>query len=72
MIDNLPFFYEKIIPSFLILLIDTLAETCFYTMSVYYMAAKVTKTRWTLSGALMATAAGIAASVVLAGMMRGV
>lgn len=27
-------------------------ETVFYTMSVYFMAAKVTKTRWTLSGAL--------------------
>ena len=26
-------------------------ETVFYTMSVYFMAAKVTKTRWTLSGA---------------------
>lgn len=44
-------------------------ETCFYTMSVYYMAAKVKKTRWTLSGALLATAVGIAASVVLAGWM---
>ena len=40
-------------------------ETCFYTMSVYYMAAKVKKTRWTLPGALLATAAGIAASVVM-------
>lgn len=44
-------------------------ETCFYTMSVYYMAAKVTKTKWTLSGALFATFAGIAASIVLAGTM---
>ena len=44
-------------------------ETCFYTMSVYFMAAKVTKTRYTLAGALTATAAGIAASVVLAGML---
>lgn len=46
-------------------------ETCFYTMSVYYMAAKVTKTRYTLTGALLATAAGVAASVVLAGLLCG-
>lgn len=40
-------------------------ETIFYTMSVYFMAAKVTKTRYTLTGALLATIAGLAASVVL-------
>lgn len=44
-------------------------ETIFYTMSVYFLAAKVSKTRWTLTGALLSTAAGIAASVVLAGLM---
>lgn len=44
-------------------------ETIFYTMSVYFMTAKVKKTRYTLPGALLATAAGIAASVVLAGMI---
>lgn len=44
-------------------------ETIFYTMSVYFMTAKVTKTRYTLPGALIATGAGLAASVVLAGMM---
>lgn len=43
-------------------------ETIFYTLSVYYMAAKVNKTRWTLPGALLATVAGLAASVVLAGL----
>lgn len=43
-------------------------ETVFYTMSVYFLAVKVTKTRYTLAGALLATFAGIAASVVLAGM----
>lgn len=42
-------------------------ETIFYTMSVYFLAAKVTKTRYTLKGALLATFAGIAASIVLAG-----
>ena len=40
-------------------------ETIFYTMSVYYMTAKVTKTRYTL----LATFAGLAASVILAGAM---
>ncbi len=44
-------------------------ETVFYTMSVYFLTAKVTKTRWTLAGALISTFAGIAASVVLAGKM---
>lgn len=44
-------------------------ETIFYTMSVYFLAAKVSKTRWTLTGALLSTAAGIVASVILAGMM---
>ena len=44
-------------------------ETIFYTMSVYFIAAKVTKTRYTLAGALIATFAGVFASVILAGMM---
>lgn len=44
-------------------------ETIFYTMSVYFMTAKVMKTRYTFAGALVATFAGLAASVVLAGMM---
>ncbi len=44
-------------------------ETIFYTMSVYFMTAKVTKTRYTLTGALFATFAGLVASVILAGMM---
>lgn len=41
------------------------SETIFYTMSVYFMTAKVTKTRYTLAGALFATLAGIVASVIL-------
>lgn len=41
------------------------SETIFYTMSVYFMTAKVTKTRYTLTGALFATVAGIIASVLL-------
>lgn len=41
-------------------------ETIFYTMSVYFMTAKITKTRHTLIGALLSTVAGIAVSVALA------
>ena len=44
-------------------------ETIFYTMSVYFMTARIKKTRYTLAGALIATLAGLAASVWLAGMM---
>lgn len=44
-------------------------ETIFYTMSVYYMVAKVNKTKFTLPGALIATLAGTIASVILAGMI---
>ncbi|MBQ6787703.1 MAG: spore maturation protein [Lachnospiraceae bacterium] len=44
-------------------------ETVFYTMSVYFMAVKVTKTRWTLPGALISTIAGILASILLAKKM---
>ena len=42
-------------------------ETIFYTMSVYFMTAKIKTTRHTLAGALIATIAGITASVWLAG-----
>ena len=41
------------------------SETIFYTVSVYYVTAKVTKTRWTLPGALIATFAGIVSSVLI-------
>lgn len=44
-------------------------ETVFYTMSVYFLAAKVSKTRYTLTGALLATLAGTVASVILAGLL---
>ena len=42
-------------------------ETIFYTMSVYFMTAKIKKTRYTLTGALIATLTGIIASVSLVG-----
>lgn len=40
-------------------------ETIFYTMSVYFIAAKVTKTKWTLTGSLICTLAGILASIII-------
>lgn len=50
--------------------IDTIPETCFYTMSVYYLAAKVTKTRYTLPGALLSLGVSAVMSLLLArGMM---
>ena len=45
-------------------------ETIFYTMSIYFMTAKVKKTRYTLAGALLATLAGIVASVWLTACMH--
>ncbi|KSV57934.1 spore maturation protein [Acetivibrio ethanolgignens] len=41
------------------------SETIFYTMSVYFMTAQVKKSRYTLTGALVATFAGIAATLLL-------
>ncbi len=46
-------------------------ETVFYTMSVYYMSVGIKKTRYTLCGALLASAAGIAASVALGMALSG-
>ena len=47
-------------------ILESCTETVFYTMSVYFMTAKVTKTRWTFAGAMLATGAGVAASIILA------
>ena len=44
-------------------------ETIFYTMSVYFLVARVTKTRWTLAGALLSSLAGVIASAILAGLV---
>lgn len=60
--NNGPDSYVGMITSILM----SCTETVFYTMSVYFLAAKVTKTRHTLTGALLATLAGTIASVVLA------
>lgn len=46
-------------------------ETVFYTMSVYFMAVKVTDSRYTLAGALVANFAGIAASLWVCRLMWG-
>lgn len=40
-------------------------ETVLYCLSIYFGTVKITKTRYTLTGALIATAAGIIASVLL-------
>ena len=40
-------------------------ETVFYTMSIYFMSVKVTKTRFTLAGALFANFAGVALSLMI-------
>lgn len=46
-------------------------ETVFYTMSVYYLAAKVTKTRFTLKGALLTLLVDIVMSVWLTRVLMG-
>lgn len=43
-------------------------ETVFYCISIYFGAVKVKHTRHTIPGALLATAAGVAASILLTGV----
>ena len=50
-------------------LMGSCTETIFYTMSVYFMSVGIRKTRWTLAGALVATLAGLIASVILGRML---
>lgn len=40
-------------------------ETIFYTVSLYFMSIKVTKTRWTISGAIFSSIIGIMVSVMI-------
>lgn len=40
-------------------------ETVFYTMSVYFAAVKITKTRYTLAGCLISSVSGVVASIIL-------
>lgn len=42
-------------------------ETIFYTMSVYFMTAKIQKSRYTLPGALLSTLTGLIVSLLIAG-----
>jgi len=44
-------------------------ETIFYTMAVYFMAAGVKKSRYTLLGCLLATLTGIVASVIMTNLV---
>lgn len=44
-------------------IIMSTTETIFYTMSVYFLSVKITKTKYTLAGALIANFVGIAASL---------
>lgn len=52
-------------------ILESCTETVFYTMSVYFMAVKTEKTRWTLAGALLSTGAGIFASIVIGAGISG-
>ena len=45
-------------------------ETVLYCLSVYFGSVGITRTRYALAGGMIATAAGVAASVVLAGAVR--
>ena len=47
------------------------SETVFYTMSIYFITAKVTKTRFTLPGALLCIFADVIASLILTIYMVG-
>lgn len=40
-------------------------ETVFYTLSVYFLSVKVTKSRWTLMGALVSSVVGLIASILI-------
>lgn len=40
-------------------------ETVFYTMSLYFLTARIKKTRYTLAGALMATVSGMFMSIFM-------
>ena len=49
--------------------LESCTETVFYTMSVYYLTVRISKTRWTLAGALIATFAGLVASILCSAMV---
>lgn len=47
------------------------SETVFYTMSIYFLTVKVTKTRFTLAGAMLCIFADVVASLILTIYMVG-
>jgi spore maturation protein B len=53
----------------LVSIIMSSTETIFYTLAVYFMAAGVKKTRYTLVGCLLATLTGIIASTIITGLV---
>lgn len=53
----------------LLSIIMSSTETIFYTLAVYFMAAGVKKSRYTLAGALTATLTGIIASVIITNLL---
>jgi spore maturation protein B len=53
----------------LVSIILSSTETIFYTMAVYFMAAGVKKSRYTLVGALVATLAGIISSLLITNLV---
>lgn len=50
-------------------IIMSCTETVFYTMSVYFMTAKIKKTRYTLAGSLFATFVGVISSLILTNIL---
>lgn len=57
------------LPGFTSAIILSCTESLFYTISVYLMAAKVTKSRYIIPCALLSLGTGIAVSILLANMM---
>jgi spore maturation protein B len=53
----------------LVSVIASSTETIFYTLAVYFMAAGVKKTRYTLLGCLVATISGLIASVIVTNLV---
>lgn len=47
------------------------SETVFYTLSIYFLTAKVTKTRWTIHGAMLGVLFDIIVSFLLTVYMMG-
>jgi len=46
-------------------------ETIFYTLSVYFLSVKITKTRYTLAGALFANIVGVIGSIIITILVFG-